>query len=181
MVTSHDHDTNEPDTPMGITLEDRPSEQEAAESNNSIERENSEGDNTPSNSLHSSSIPLDNSHWRRSEGNTIVDTNNDLQLDLVSEEEDFENTSQILFSQTQDQNNCNLMGNNFLESEYSDDEESGDESNATVPQHFRKSYALRNRPSQVAEDIILRKGQNQRKRIHPSQTLGDRNQSKLRF
>ena len=64
-----------------------------------------------------------------------------------SDNEDFEDSSQIIFLNTCDRENVGeLMA---LDEEYSDDEESADED--VVPNnHFRKSYEFRNRPEQNA-------------------------------
>ena len=134
----------EPDTPVGISLQE--SIVEDPELNPTIS-----GD-VPSGSLSSSTENSDQrehsapSHVTPTTDLSSAQTSN-LQYEPVSDNEDFEDSSQIIFLNTCDRENVGeLMA---LDEEYSDDEESADED--VVPNnHFRKSYEFRNRPEQNA-------------------------------
>ena len=60
------------------------------------------------------------------------------------EEDDFEDTSQILFDNTMDTNMRNMLVD--LDQDYSEDDESDEE--VASGHHFRRSYEFRNRPHQ---------------------------------
>ena len=94
----------------------------------------------------------------------------DLQYDMISEveEDDFEDSSQVLFDDTADREMGQVLVD--LASDYSDDEESDEE--IASGNHFRRSYALRNRPHPNARrKEIQQKGTHQPK----TQQLRSRN------
>ena len=70
----------------------------------------------------------------------------ELQYDMISEfeEDDFDDTSQVLFDNTVDNNMRNMLVD--LNEDYSEDDESDEE--VASGHHFRRSYELRNRPHQ---------------------------------
>ena len=70
------------------------------------------------------------------------------------EDDDFEDTSQVLFDNTED----NELGQQLVDlaTDYSDDDESDEE--IASGNHFRRSYDLRNRPHQdmITEELQQR-------------------------
>ena len=88
----------------------------------------------------------------------------DLQYDTISEfeEDDFEDSSQILFDNTEDRNMRDMLVN--LD-DYSEDDESDEE--VASSHHFRRSYEFRNRPLRDTKGKEIQQKNKQAKRKQP--------------
>ena len=98
----------------------------------------------------------------------------DLEYEMISEfeEDDFEDSSQVLFDDTRDNKMCQLLVD--LDDSYSEDDESDEE--IASRNHFRRSYDLRNRPQQITKKKEIQQKSNKKPRKQELQNKQTRTQ-----